>query len=415
MSHFLLLLCAFFGDPIASVHPSDGPDADFRVHIEAERVRFFITLNLAFADEIVQVAREVDDDLHEVEEPWLHEALVKYFTENNRVLIDGELVKPVDAGFEVLDADDSFLPLFPKMGRRALIQLELKLDYPVAAMPKNVEVQWAAFPPDYAIGDEFHMPTVMVKGYFNARGILVTHEFREEEPGYTWHNTGTSASDLMMAVPEPPQIERWPLPLASLFLSSLAAVFWFVGLRKRSIRWVVPVCLIAAVFSRNQFVLEVPAPGGGITLPTVQQAEQIFEPLHANVYRAFDYTAPSDVYDALEESVDGALLESLYAQVYRGLIQQEQGGAVSRVQAVRPLQLRIDSIGVLPDDGRVGFDAEVRWQVDGRVSHWGHAHDRTNEYLARYTVVQTPDGWRIGGSQILESTTVSAVPEGAGG
>ncbi|NQU48558.1 MAG: hypothetical protein HQ519_07915, partial [Planctomycetes bacterium] len=44
--------------------------------------------------------------------------------------------------------------------------------------------------------------------------------------------------------------------------------------------------------------------------------------------------------------------------------------------------------------------------------HWGHGHERTNEYLARYTVVQTDAGWRIGGSQIQEQLRVSATPEG---
>ena len=137
--------------------------------------------------------------------------------------------------------------------------------------------------------------------------------------------------------------------------------------------------------------------------------------MHANVYRAFDYTAESDIYDALARSVDGSMLDELYEQVYRGLIQQEQGGAVSRVQEVRPLDLEVVAIGELPDDGRLGFLVDARWQVDGRVTHWGHSHDRTNEYRARYAVVQTDAGWRIGGSQILESLTVSATPEGAGG
>ena len=152
--------------------------------------------------------------------------------------------------------------------------------------------------------------------------------------------------------------------------------------------------------------------GGNQDLPSSSEAEQIFLPLHANIYRAFDYTAESDIYDALAQSVDGPLLDTLYNQVYRGLIMQEEGGAVSRVMAVRPVELAVESIGILPDDGRPGFDVLARWQVDGKVTHWGHSHERTNEYQARYTVLQTDQGWRIGGSQVQEQLRVSATPEG---
>jgi len=63
--------------------------------------------------------------------------------------------------------------------------------------------------------------------------------------------------------------------------------------------------------------------------------EAVAESLLRNVYRAFDYHSESDIYDTLARSVHGELLADLYLKIKQGLIMQEQGGAVARVQAVK--------------------------------------------------------------------------------
>jgi hypothetical protein len=134
------------------------------------------------------------------------------------------------------------------------------------------------------------------------------------------------------------------------------------------------------------------------------EALAVFRPLHANIYLAFDYTDEGQVYDALARSVDGQLLDDLYNEIYRSLVMEEEGGAVSRIRHVEPISNRVTSIGLL--EGVIAFSVEARWQVDGAVSHWGHSHSRTNEYLAEYTVVSGPEGWRIAASRVLEQTRV---------
>ncbi|MCH2101821.1 MAG: hypothetical protein MK209_07850 [Planctomycetes bacterium] len=400
---------------VGGLHPSDGPDADVRIQVEPERVRFFIMLNLAFVDEIVDVAREADDDLHPVEAPWVREALLDYFKEENQVEINDQLVEPVDAGFEMLEPDLTLLPLFPRMGKKALVKLQLILDYPAVADPRRVRMVWGAYPPDLAVGSEGFMPTVTIRAQLFSGGIVSPVEFIEAEPEFTLHATGETATDRMLAVPEAVSPERLQWPIIS---STLVLAGTIVLIRRRFDGRALVTMLVTfsiAFLLRRYAHVELPFEMAGASLPDASEAEEIFLPLHANMYRAFDYTAESDIYDALERSVDGDLLDELYEQVYRGLIQQEQGGAVSRVQEVRPLEVEVKAVGRIPDDGRLGFTVETRWQIDGRVTHWGHSHDRTNEYHARYAVVQTSEGWRIGGSQILASQTVSATPEGSGG
>jgi hypothetical protein len=412
---YLALASGFFhGGGEGPKHPQDGPDADVRIHVEADRVRFFIMLNLAFVDEIVDIAREDESALHPAEYNWYRKGLYDYFHDTNRVVIDGLEVTPVESGFEALPADLSMLPLFPRMGRRALAKVQLVLDYPVKMAPKQVKIFWGSFPPDRAIGDDTFMPSVTIRAQIFAEGIASDITFTEEEPENVWHNSGRTATDLFLAIPEAPVPQVFSFPLLAVAIGALSFTFLLRALRRRRPRMLAlsVIALIGAIFTRDYWVVELDLLGSSAQLLSPAQAEAVFLPLHSNIYRAFDYTAESDIYDALAQSVDGPLLDNLYNQVYRGLIMQDQGGAVSRVSAVRPIQTDIESVGVIPEDGRNGFDVRIRWQVDGRVTHWGHSHERTNEYLARYTVVQTDDGWRIGGSQMLEQQRVSATPEG---
>jgi hypothetical protein len=94
---------------------------------------------------------------------------------------------------------------------------------------------------------------------------------------------------------------------------------------------------------------------------------------------------------------------------------EEEGGAMSRVVAVRPLSTAVESQGEIEfEGGRVAaFTIAARWQVDGRVTHWGHAHERTNEYDGRFTVTAERDGWRIHDAEITRQERVDSGADGA--
>ncbi len=130
----------------------------------------------------------------------------------------------------------------------------------------------------------------------------------------------------------------------------------------------------------------------------------IFAPLHENIFRAFDYARESDVYDALARSVDGPLLDTVYNEVYSGLILREEGGALCRVKTLTPIESRV----VTPASSRTGgrFTVRARWQVEGVVYHWGHSHTRTSEYLAEYAVEPRPGGWRVVALMPLEQRRI---------
>lgn len=135
------------------------------------------------------------------------------------------------------------------------------------------------------------------------------------------------------------------------------------------------------------------------------EARQLFADLHRNIYRAFDHDDESGIYDALAGSVDGKLLDRIYAEVYEALVMRDQGGALSKVQQVDILESRL--LGGLPDgsdDSR--FRVRATWEVTSSLVHEGHEHVRVIEYEGIYTVALREAGWRIVEDRILSQRTV---------
>ncbi|MGA2069296.1 MAG: hypothetical protein ABSG86_30375 [Thermoguttaceae bacterium] len=125
------------------------------------------------------------------------------------------------------------------------------------------------------------------------------------------------------------------------------------------------------------------------------------ETLLRNIYRGFDYRSESDIYDALAQSVAGDLLTDLYLKIKQGLVVQEQGGAVARVQEVKVVRSE-------PAAGKVegGFVERVTWQVAGTIEHWGHIHTRVNEYTADLGITSQGGAWRIVSMRVVRQSQV---------
>jgi hypothetical protein len=124
-----------------------------------------------------------------------------------------------------------------------------------------------------------------------------------------------------------------------------------------------------------------------------QQAGQVFAQLHKNIFRAMDYRDESDIYDALAKSVDGELLRKLYLQINQSLKMKEQGGTVARIDEVN-----LDKGGQRPaqlGEGEIGFAYRSSWNLVGTVEHWGHVHQRVNQYEADFVIKLVGDNWKI--------------------
>lgn len=124
--------------------------------------------------------------------------------------------------------------------------------------------------------------------------------------------------------------------------------------------------------------------------------------LHAllhNVYRAFQIRGEEAAYDRLALSLDGDVLEEIYLRQRLALEQRSQGlageGRVNRIEI-------LDSRVATGDARAMRIDA--RWVAHGTVSHWGHSHERSNEYRASFILRPSLEGrWKITGLEFLDA------------
>ncbi len=205
MSH-AVLVAAMLGLALHSgdrppAHPADGPDIDVRLRIGPGGVTMALLLNLAFVDEVVDTPRESETALHPVEYESYHQDLAAHFLATNRVEIDGVEVTAEVGSFEVGEPDLTLLPLFPRMGVKALLKMRLLLEYPASAAPERVSVVWGTFPDDLVLDFGGGAPPMNINVQVVARGVREHVLLSTEEPGYTWHDTGASALDAFDPVP----------------------------------------------------------------------------------------------------------------------------------------------------------------------------------------------------------------------
>ncbi len=124
------------------------------------------------------------------------------------------------------------------------------------------------------------------------------------------------------------------------------------------------------------------------------QVRAVFTSLHQGMYRSLDFGSEDRVYDVLATTVDGELLEDLYLQLRQSLEVRDQGGAIARIRSVAyDAGEAVDrSVTRTPWPG---FEYHSTWTVAGTVEHWGHVHERQNQFNAVFTVEPRDGTWKI--------------------
>lgn len=431
---------------VARVHPQDGPHAELRMAVTDDGLRLGIGLNLAYMDEVVPMQREMLGAVVGPEQDTLQQAALDHLTSQIIVEINGKRVQPtVEHAALFADPDAGMAALYPNYGTRALIRLVTTLQYP-AASPESLSVTWPRYPKDALSASMEGLspeeaPAVFLEAQFRAQGALRMIRLSEAEPTFRW--TAVEAASPLASLPEPPaalppeQINLLRVigaGVALLGIGGLLASFLKArspaptevtqatqsvqGSRRRVRTLPVSLALggmtafvVGSVVNHPALLIE--KPGSRTAPPSLssEQAASVFTALHEHLYRAFDYTAEGDIYDALEQAVSGPLLEETYSELYAMLLQADQEGMVGVVTGIEPLQTSITN----DSDNAPAFDVHHRWRVDGTVYHWGHTHTRTHEYEAKFHVEPVDAGWRITGRNILsqerlESSTTAPGP-----
>ncbi len=422
----LLLVAAVAIAGTAAAHPQDGPHCEIVIEIRDDAVRIRLSPNLVFLDHLLDWDRENPDEIAPSELWDLRDLLAARFASSHPVTIDGVEVPPQLGPIEVAAPDPSLVALFPRSGMRGLRKVQFTLTYPASSPPQEVGILWESYPPnELSLLDP--PPPLRYLAELFAPGERRLIEFRHDEPMQTWHAPPPASEASAVPLPEaPPPPREVVVPLASAAICLLGAILAATSLRRGLRRGVVPaaasLALAAAAATAVSSRWRVTIHREASVLPTAGDAETIFARLHRGLYSAFDRFDEESIYEALDDSVAGPLLPRLHAAIRRSLVLEDEGGAMSRVVRFTPVEVEVESIGlVTPPEAavggreatpRVGFTVRTRWQVEGAVFHWGHGHRRVNEYEGRYLVMATDEGWRIAGDTLLSQQRIDGFDEG---
>ena len=141
-------------------------------------------------------------------------------------------------------------------------------------------------------------------------------------------------------------------------------------------------------------------------LPADAAAEDLVYALLRNTYHAFDFRDESAIYDTLEKSVSGPLLEEVYLEMRYSLELENTGGPRVRVYEIALRECQDVPGG---DTANGGFRTRAEWVTIGEVTHWGHTHERTNRYEAEIALVANDETWKINGLELLNEERMQKV------
>jgi len=387
---------------LALADPQDGPHCDMRITITDRDVRYVLGMNLNYVDAVAPTQREFADVIDPSEEARVREAVERFLLDENSVTIDGVEVRGVIETFEFIRLDRENLKLFPKTGMRALTRFDIVISYPFKTPPEHIAMTWTGFPEDTlsteALATSGVRPKMTQLALIKAEGVVSQVYFSDSGQTVDWHPSHMTIDDRLATVPLPTSFDQATLPALSIGILAIGVLGSVLLLKQEGAKSFVMVgvpAIVLAIATRNVGLVPIGEPK-----VSDEQLLEVFRPLHANVYRAFDYSAESDIYDALSRSVAGPMLEELYTQIHRGLIQAENGGSIGRVTRVDLDEAKVLGFEAGKDPS---FRVEAYWLVEGTVYHWGHSHPRETVYHANYTVAVDDGKWRIVGSDVLSS------------
>jgi len=376
------------------------------IYITDYEVRHEVLIPLATLTSLIDIKRK-DESFLEVDEQLVAAKQVKaFFGAGNPVTIDGIEVKPVFDRVDFYGLDLSDFAMRPEKRRVSMAsgRVGVIMSYSAKTRPAEVAVEW-----DLLSSTIREVDSVVI-AYQDV--IKTTFSKFKSDNVYRWKApdraplppiTGLSGTYDLKKYQQPTVTVSW----ATIGLCGITVILLVVGLFFSETIWPYlaagAIGLVGSYFVSNFAVATYDHPWRQPEKfeMSADEVKDVFGRLHANMFRAFDYVDESDVYQALAKSVDGDLLRELYLQINQSLRVQEQGGAVAVIEKVQLVDGNPFSVsGEVGRQSAVRFGYHAAWTLEGTIEHWGHIHQRTNKYRARFVVdfLEGDDGdagWKI--------------------
>jgi hypothetical protein len=366
------------------------------LYIEPYEVRFEMLMRLKTLVSWMSLDLQHPMQIGMDEQARLRERIGQFLAQQSQVHIDGatsrplldrvEFVRVTPQGIQPLETVESLTLNTALVG--------VILAYIMPGLPQEVIVDWTFFN-----GQITSIPSTIIDPVSQ-----LTYDMTPAQPSLRWTNlldhynyqaatidaiTAQAAKQLDIALPSV------VLGLAALLVFGLGRRLGLNGLY-RSVAMALMVLIAVVVWPFGRIAVRNPL-AAPYELPDVE-AILILQGLLQNTYRAFDFRAENDVYDKLAVSASGDLITDIYLQHRQRLEMEEQGGARAKVQDVQLL----DATPSGPPGQRQHLTFQCTWRITGIVNHWGHTHQRRNQYEARVTIQPIERSWKMVDLDLIE-------------
>ena len=365
------------------------------IYVEPGEVRHEVLIPLASLSSILPIER-ADPAFLEVPEQEAAKLLIHDWLDgNNFTKINGQDVK---TEFSRIDFYGVSLRDFAQQAESRRVsfasgRVGIILRYlPADQLVQDVELSWDTFQSSLR-----KIRSVVVPWNGEIERFEFSRFKTKEDNIFQW--SADKAALPVLSEPTACELPDKPLlrvPVATCVL----AVCALLALLLKTQRWrTAAVCFVLAAACWPIAGAEVPHPFKPIPQLSPEKSQEIAESLHQGTYQALDFGTERRIYDALDQFVDGGLLETLYLQLRDGLAVKEQGGAVARVGSIE----YTDGTLVDSDNDSIqwpGYHFRSTWVVAGTVEHWGHVHERRNQFSAVLQIEPRDGNWKITSMQI---------------
>ena len=354
------------------------------IYVEPFEVRKEIIIRPRDLQQWVDLGLEGRETIPAEMQPELRRKAAAFLRKHHPVQIDGRSIEPELARVNFLERT---------LRTSRVIDPPIELDvysailgvifvYPTDGLPQQVTMDWDLWSertpriPAASVDQAGPLPTILEPDW----RLLEWKNFLKHPELPILH---------VLALP-PSTLARWTWRLRWLLLAgALGVLVWCVLRFQRSRGPALAAAALVLVIAGGLWWSR----GAGLS---DARAREIVSGLLHNVYRAFDFREEGKIYDVLAKSVQGDLLAQIYLETRRGLELANQGGARAKVKQIELVDLTAETA----EGG--AFVANATWNVAGSIGHWGHVHQRRNQYRAELRVAPDDGRWKLIDLEILQ-------------
>jgi len=380
---------SYFENPNISRHHSSS-FMSF-LYVEPYEVRHEILVRIKDLEDWIDFNYAMDDIIEIDDQDALKNQIANFLVERNMVKLDGEVRKPIIDKVHFIEVQLSGIQVMeiPKTLPYASAIIGIIFAYPDQGIPQEVTVDWDMFNekinliPAVSIGPEGPWP----------------YDLQPDDSVLVWKN--------FLKHYQLPTVTEQKVEQATIHVPLFTIVFilmiiftlyrsgWKLNALSRWRKFFFVLYILLAIFAyRIGYVAVVPF----LEKQTYSEpeAKELINQLLKNTYRAFDFREEGDVYDKLALCNDDGLLQKIYLDTRKSMVIENQGGIEAKVNEVFVRTVKkIDEV-------EEGMAYHCNWIVKGEVGHWGHKHQRINEYDAIIKIRSVAGAWKMYDLEIIE-------------